>query len=127
MKLRNIKTGEIGEPRVAYQEIYVDTTEHMTYCYKSITEFNEEWEDYRPTEPLIKDPKIRKVVRVWAEANSVGKIIVFDYINDSPFVSAGEVKFAEFGGRLNIGFRTDEKFDTDKIYTIEELCGEEKE
>lgn len=38
MNLKNKKTGEIGEPRIAYQEIYVDATEHKTYCYKSIAE-----------------------------------------------------------------------------------------
>lgn len=80
----------------------------------------------RNKEPLIKDEKIRKVMRAWAEANSINKIIIFDCINDSSYVSAGEVKFSEFGGCLDILFRTDEKFDTDKIYTITELCGEEE-
>ena len=46
MKLRNKKTGEIGEPRIQYQEIYIDTENHMTYCYKSLQGVFEEWEDY---------------------------------------------------------------------------------
>lgn len=46
MKLRNKKTGEIGEPRIQYQEIYIDTENHMTYCYKTLRGMFEEWEDY---------------------------------------------------------------------------------
>ena len=97
------------------------------YSLAELKGFLRDWEEYEPTEPLIKDPKIRKAVRAWAETNSIDKIIIFDYINDSPYVSAGEVKFAEFGGHFDIRFRTDEKFDTDKIYTVTELCGEEEE
>lgn len=46
MKLRNKKTGEIGEPRIAYQEIYIDTENRMTYCYKTLRGVFEEWEVY---------------------------------------------------------------------------------
>lgn len=45
MKLRNKKTGEIGKPRIEYQEIYVDTENHMTYCYKTLHGMIEEWKD----------------------------------------------------------------------------------
>ena len=37
----------------------------------SLAELNEEWEDYKPKEPLIKDEKVRKAVRAWAEANDI--------------------------------------------------------
>ena len=50
MKLRNKKTGEIGTPRIAYQEFYIDTENKMTYCYKSLQEVFAEWED-APEEP----------------------------------------------------------------------------
>ena len=46
MKLQNKKTGEIGKPRIQYQEIYIDTENHMTYCYKTLQGMFEEWEDY---------------------------------------------------------------------------------
>ena len=46
MKLRNKKTGEIGEPRIQYQEIYVDTENHITHCYKTLRGMLEEWCDY---------------------------------------------------------------------------------
>lgn len=70
MKLRNKKTGEIidagdifylssyGENRMSIREIY---------RYKSLSKLCEDWEDYTPAEPLIKDEKIRKVVKAWAE------------------------------------------------------------
>ena len=51
MKLRNKKTGEVKE-------------------------FNEDWEDVEPKEPLIKDEKFRKAVRAWAEANNTEKVAI---------------------------------------------------
>lgn len=50
MKLRNKKTGEIGAPRVEYQEFYIDTENGRTYNYKSLQRMYEEWED-APEEP----------------------------------------------------------------------------
>ena len=119
MKLRNKKTGEIGEPRVAYQEIYVDTTEHKTYCYKSIAGLNEEWEDYTPKEPLIKDPKIRKVVRAWAEINTFEPDYSVKY--DSLILG-----LTSWQADINFNFPLKE-LEGGKEYTIEELCGEEEE
>lgn len=46
MKLRNKKTREIGTTRVDYQELYVDTENGYTYCYKSLQAMCDEWEDY---------------------------------------------------------------------------------
>lgn len=57
MKLRNKKTGEIFEWK---EDI-------MPYGFglphpKSLAEINEEWEDYEPKEPLIKDEKVKKLL-----------------------------------------------------------------
>ena len=76
-------------------------------------------------EPLIKDEKIRKAVRAWAEANSIKEIIIFDCGNNAPYTPVGAVEFAGNASRLKILFRTEERFDTNRIYTIEELCGDE--
>ena len=64
-----------------------------------------------PTEPLIKDEKIRKAVRAWADGN--------DVIN---------VQFDAFwrGLRHNNSTITvweDLPFEDGKIYSIDELCG----
>lgn len=124
MKLRNKKTGEIGEPRVAYQEIYVDTTEHMTYCYKSITEFNEEWEDYTPAEPLIKDPKIREAVRAWAETGGIKEVAVMCHLFWG-ITNMTEIAKSD-DACLRIVFSGDLGIKMGK-YTITELCGEKEE
>lgn len=34
----------------------------------------EDYEDYKPAEPLIKDEKVRKAVRAWAEANGIERV-----------------------------------------------------
>lgn len=136
MKLRNNKTGlvidtDIADIKFQSEKIIIipEPIMHngLRYAYRSLSKLKEDWEDYTPPKPLIKDQKIRKAVRAWAETNSINKIIIFDNINDSSYVSAGQVKFAEFGGHLDVKFRTDEKFDTNKIYTITKLCGEEEE
>lgn len=129
MKLRNKKTGKIKD--FGNLQVYAETENtdesQLLGNFDSFKQILEYYEDYIPKEPLIEDEKARKAVRAWAEANSIDKIIIFDYINGSPYVTAGEVKFAEFGGSFDIRFRTDEKFDTDKIYTVTELCVEEEE
>lgn len=75
-------------------------------------------------ELIIKDKKIRKAVREWAEANDIKEIIIFDFVNNAPYTPVGTVDFAENAGHLKIQFRTEEKFNTDKIYTVNELCGD---
>lgn len=67
--------------------------------------------------PLIKDEKIRKAVKVWAEANDVEKI---DYWSS-------EYKFRDAEGYSEISFESDiikkEDRHVDGVYTIAELCG----
>ena len=63
MKLRNKKTGEIRVVHINWFDGYPDR------YFDSLSEAKEElsnWED--AIEPLIKDEKIRKAVRAWAEA-----------------------------------------------------------
>lgn len=93
-----------------------------SYTFKSLEELNNTLEDYKPA---IEDKRVRKFVRDWADMNGISKIIVFDKSN-SPYIPAGQVVFAENAGHLRICFKTDEKFDTDRIYSVPELCGEEK-
>ena len=74
MKLRNKKTGRILEAeKILFGNGRIgDALEWNTYqpAVSSLAELNEEWEDYKPAEPLIKDEKIRKAVRAWAEAEN---------------------------------------------------------
>ena len=128
MKLRNKKTGEkkaFGNLQV-YAEAENTNESQFLGNFDSFKQILEYYEDYIPKEPLIKDPKIRKAVRAWAEANGVTSIVVFD-CNNGACLKINEMEFAENGGRASISFNTNEKIDTSKAYTIEELCGEEEE
>ena len=73
-----------------------------------------------PKEPLIKDEKIRKAVRAWAEASYLrGAIFDFD---DGTMTLRGLKRRASisFDGLHFCEF----KHITAKYHTIEELCGE---
>lgn len=147
MKLRNKKTGEVFDALIrekggggSYSLIVCDikayeqskSTPEGTHFildeYDSLAELNSEWEDCAPTEPLIKDEKIRKAVRAWAEANRVIEARYWS-VHDAEceFTARDDENkavvfignFVEMNERLGI--------DGVKIYTIAELCGEEEE
>lgn len=129
MKLRNKKTGEIGQiGYVATNDgaIIVEDISGSEYPfsvisnYKTLTKLNEDWEDYKPAEPLIKDEKIRKAVKAWAEANDFTNEIEVRSLNAGTRFSEGHWSI-EFIGY----FIYDLKIDS--TYTIDELCGEDKE
>lgn len=129
MKLRNKNTGDTVK-FVSIEPLYKDKLK-LTYLlssglineryYNSIEKFNDDWEDYKPKEPLIKDEKIRKAVRAWAEANEIETV---DY--DKYWVAFGRddktISFKDYDKRL--GFYG---LDDNATYTIDELCGEEEE
>lgn len=127
MRLINRKTGEVVEAiERGMIDLYLYSNEHEVgygfdrKTYNSLSELNNEWEDYKPAEPLIKDEKIRKAVRAWADANG--------------FLNEIEVHSLTAGTRFSI-----ENYDIvflgyfiydledNKTYTIAELCGEEEE
>ena len=115
MRLRNKKTGEIKEG----VEISIWIDYEGTLKFTSLAELNAEWEDYAPKEPLIKDEKIRKAVRAWAEALRLQEV----YCASNGYEIYGGIDdwVIQFDG---------EPFpfaDRNKLYTIAELCGEEEE
>ena len=129
MKLRNKKTGEIVEPLSSGPiDLYFYPNEHESRAmisrmtYKSLAELNDDWEDYRPVDPLIKDEKIRKAVRAWAEANEISQAQFDRYI--SGFSASDDehniLSMISFDGFVFM-------FVDGKIYSIAELCGEEEE
>ena len=126
MKLRNKQTGKVGDligTNRAAGVICIDIDFHdgepKEYCYFSIAEFNEDWEDYKPKAPLIKDPKIRKAVRAWAEANDYPKTMEL-YYNAPNFVLRSDISTIEFNKEIEPLRHGDQ-------HTIAELCGEEEE
>lgn len=76
----------------------------------------------KPAEPLIKDEKIRKAVRAWAEAFNV------DVAYLAPIGDGG--KFVELFNEDSDGFERiaipAENIKQEQCYTIAELCGEEE-
>lgn len=125
MRLRNKKTGEIGKLHCdmnvspAKYGVFEDIDIRGHYWeYDSLAELNSDWEDYKPKEPLIKDEKIRKAVRAWAEAQGLTEVYC---ANDGYEIYGGDDALCiQFDG---------EPFqfaDKNRIYTITELCGEEE-
>ena len=137
MRLRNKKTGGIWDiPKMRHPTMQEDDISFFVYgrdeghlfSYKSLAELNEEWEDYKPTEPLInnipKDEKIRKAVRAWAEAND---LLTFKVVNEH-FNCFKIIGYGDHNISSRIEFKsTIAHANKDQFYTITELCGEEEE
>ena len=133
MRLRNKKTGEIVEPLSSgpidlyfylnkYEENEVDRK-----TYQSLAELNSEWEDYKPKEPLIKDAGVRDVMRMWAKVNRIptdATTIEYHFVES---LCGTESEF--WDNNLHIMFygKIAPNAIHGKIYTIDELCGEEEE
>lgn len=130
MKLRNKKTGRILEAeKILFGNGRIgDALEWNTYqpAVSSLAELNEEWEDYKPAEPLIKDEKIRKAVRAWTEAeNCTSEMNLYYTLNR-------QEKYITFhnpqtGSELQLCDFDLPVFQEIREYTIAELCGEEEE
>lgn len=73
-------------------------------------------------DPLIKDKKIRKAVRAWAEANDI-KYVAFDHYDDE------NIYFIDRDYEPQIWFPNKSVLrnwlEDGAIYAIDELCGEE--
>ena len=129
MKLRNKKTDAIVE--LVRMDITDDGLIKLVYAgrsgieyglfYRSLSELNDEWRDYTPRKPLIKDEKIRKAVRAWAEA--VGTECVEITHSRSHFIRF--MSYLEDEDELCMSREIGQIFD-EKLYTIAELCGEEE-
>lgn len=64
MKLRNKETGKIIECSISLNQWSEDDQEWYLFGnYDSLDELKEDWEVYEPVEPLIEDPKARKLSR----------------------------------------------------------------
>lgn len=127
MRLRNKKTGEIVERSsivtLKYKISSCSSSLVEAEEYSSIRQLNEEWEDYEPAEPLIKDEKIRKAVRAWVEADGIEEVAVMCHL-----VWGEEVtEIAKISNsRREIVFKGDLGIKMGN-YTIADLCGEEEE
>lgn len=123
MKLRNKHTGKITE----IEEINLVVMNDERDCYESFAEYhslaelNADWEDVAPKDPLIKDEKIRKAVRAWAEACFI-ETVEYDEYWVSFRRDDKTISFKDEDRRLGF-YELENSID----YTIDELCGEEEE
>lgn len=130
MKLRNKNTGEIIDLDIANIKAQFGVISVIPepvklggdeFVYHSLAELNQEWEDYKPTEPLIKDKKVRKAIRAWAEACFI-ETVEYDEYWVSFRRDDKTISFKDEDGCL--GFY---ELENSRDYTIDELCGEEEE
>lgn len=136
MKLRNKKTGEIGQigyvatddGQIIVEDISGEEYPYSVICsYKTLAELNEEWEDYKPKEPRINDEDARDAVYSWASALQIHEVrcttatrglgVEVATLQASELHSAPRIEFASLDAYLADG----------ATYTIAELCGEEEE
>lgn len=125
MKLRNKKTGEVKELYIGKLNLNFGDCNRV---YNSLSELNEEWEDYKSAEPLIKDPKIRKAVRAWAEMNDIRFIHMCSRKGKENARIVGQNALGRtFTMEINNEYEIRVCFkDYKECYTITELCGEER-
>ena len=119
MKLRNKKTREIID--LGSITIFECSSKTLGISesiddFHTIAELNEEWEDYKPKEPLIDDEKIRKALRY-----------IFPEYAMIHIEKQGGKRIFEFGGtRLEIYDPDENAIKHGLSYLINELCGEEE-
>ena len=114
MKLRNKQTGETITLKND-RELAL-----LKFVESSLPNGLRLWEEVK--EPLIKDEKIRKAVRAWAEANEVLEVFI-DRIGDGTYIEL----YDEDDGRRRISALRPAGLKIGEAYTIDELCGEEGE
>ena len=102
-------------------EKYPNPIEYHTYG--SIAELNNEWEDYKPAEPLIEDEKARNVFREWSEFLGAEHFKVNHFFNSEGYTTLiistdlTTEPSIELPGHIGKDAKT---------YTRVELCGEEE-
>lgn len=121
MKLRNKVTGEVW-----------DIGKILTNDYPSYDRLNDITEDFEDIQqPLIKDEKIRKAVRAWADYHNITKVDcrIGDWDHAGMCIYDSVLQFYSSRDRIVIQFFKDANGENIKegTYTIAELCGEEEE
>lgn len=119
MKLRNKKTGKIGHSNLKV------TTDVDVFIYNSLDLLCDEWEDYKPVEPIIKDKKNRELVRDWSKLYDYEPIRTY---KRGRYISLYKDGVKGYSTSVGIDLPCDalQEVEDDRYYTITELCGEEE-
>ena len=121
MKLKNRKTGEIVELKLIQvndknlEEHEVDLLNGEKLTLKLLADSFDDVKD-----PLIKDEKIRKAVRAWAEANNI-RAVYYSPEEDGFYVKNFD---DEIVTSIYFADKPMEEDGYGEHYTIDELCGE---
>lgn len=98
-----------------------DTVEDLMDNYAAYEEYNP------PKEPLIKDEKIRKAVKAFAELNNSATIIFELSYGKSSIIAKADNGFAMLWVAGESWETNGKGIKWDEPYTIAELCGEEEQ
>ena len=122
MKLRNKKTGEIKDLAIELSGYSYEEGWHHEPKVTSIEELNNNWEDYKPQEPLIKAKEIREEIKLFAYRNEIN-CFRYQARNGALYNEAdnGAVISLEVSDIEEVEHLVD-----GCLYTLEELCGEEE-
>lgn len=123
MKLRNKDTMEIREAEAREDGIYLyDRVSDHWWKYE-LELLAGCWEYYiEPKEPLIKDERVRKIIRAWANYCGWESFIVRnDHFNNCYLVGYKNNKSSRLGFNNTIAGAN-----KNRRYTLAELCGEEE-
>ena len=127
MRLRNKITNKICDAEAREDGIYIKTNfgDGEKWHKYGLGCLGDNWEYYvEPKKPLIKDEKIRKAVRAWAEANEIIKAFVVMNKNMNWIVYGDDIDRNRF--MIEFFDRVVSENDETNNYTIDELCGDEK-
>ena len=124
MKLKNRKTGEIVELKlIQVNDKYLEDHEVDLLNGEKLTLklLADSFDDVKDS--LIKDEKIRKAVRAWAEANNI-RAVYYSPEEDGFYVKNFD---DEIVASIYFADKPMEEDGYGEHYTIDELCGEEEE
>lgn len=116
MKIRNKKTGEIitlkSEGELALLELIKNSLPNGLNV----------WEEVK--EPLIKDEKVQKAIRVFCEVTQEKKriFVIKQFGRGSAEFSVG----GRYAIRLPLSYESMDALEDGRNYTLTELCGEEE-
>lgn len=109
---------------------------------KSLAQLNEEWEDYKPKEPIFDDEKVSKAIRAWLsmqvqpieavsilcskDSDGFFSYHLYGYIAKAR-IADGKAVVNKNLASIGFDFRSDTYFkhERGRDYSIAELCGEE--
>lgn len=96
------------------------------YSLAELKSFLRDWEEYEPAKPIIKDEKIRKAVRAWAELNNI-QSVTYDEIHQDRGLNVYLFEDNEGENAAIQCYGWIPTLEEGESHSITELCGEEEE